>query len=294
MYMEAKDLQNLWNNPRDAVDRYRIVTAAGPDLTSKMKLTTSEAYSTSYKRSITLSEARMIMQEVRRVAVTRDRYEIGNRRMSKWLRPWMTVPKIREFVPPAGDFGVGIEIEMGFTSQRSASTIAHKVKNWKYLALDWEGGSDPIEATFAPILYSKFGSRSQPVRYAKILKENTNLIYPHSENMSVGTHVNVSSGTTPIITSNHATRIRDISTIIRNSLTRDQKRKYFGRSAPYGYMYIRGNFVECKMFNSVPDPAVLRRYVHVAVALVKLGLDSNEEITTENVINVLEQAYNKR
>ena len=46
----------------------------------------------------------------------------------KWYRPWDVVPKLRDFQAPEGDYGIGVEVEMGFRSERAAQTIANKSK----------------------------------------------------------------------------------------------------------------------------------------------------------------------
>ena len=40
--------------------------------------------------------------------------------VTKWLRPWDVVPKLKNFWPEADDFGVGVEIEYGFCSEEDA------------------------------------------------------------------------------------------------------------------------------------------------------------------------------
>ena len=49
--------------------------------------------------------------------------------VGKWYRPWFVVPKLRDFAPPEGDYGIGVEIELGFNTLEDAKFVANKVKN---------------------------------------------------------------------------------------------------------------------------------------------------------------------
>lgn len=207
----------------------------------------------------------------------------------KWYRPWDVVPKLRDFIPPEGDYGVGIEVEMGFVSRQAAQTIAKAVSKWKYVALDIEGGEHPIEATFPPVLYSKLSSKSQVFRYLKLLRDNINLVHPHGPNNFVGTHVNVSKGGVPNVYI-FSYRADDVSSIIF-SLPTELKHKYFGRN-PYGGANAMGTYFEFKLFDSTVDSKVLRRNINVAVALTDL-ICADTPISVETVVDALETGYNK-
>lgn len=293
MFMFASDLHNFYNNPDNA--HYRYIIARGvkcPKLARKMQVGTDRFGRSNYKASISLNEARAILRDVRKTVVSRNRDDLHRHGLGKWIRPWTVVPRLANFNVPVGDFGVGLEIERGFVNVQAARTIAEKVQNWHYLALDYEGGHTPIEATFAPILYSKFNSRSQPIRYTKLLQENSHLLVDHPEDGSaVGIHVNVSKGG---VSQYDHVRVRELVSVMHNHLTREEKLRYFGRRSPYGWMYTQGPFIECKMFNSVADPAAVYRYVDVAVALVDLVTKREEQLSLSNIRRVLEEAYNKR
>lgn len=293
MFMFAADLQNFYNNPSNVHRRAAVARSIKcTKLARKIDRGTDSYGYSLYKESISLQEARAILRDVRKTVVSRDRNDLYRHGLSKWIRPWEAVPRLANFRVPVGDFGVGLEIERGFVDVEAASTIAKKVQNWHYLALDYEGGHTPIEATFAPILYSKFNSRSQPIRYTKLLQENSQLLVDHPEQSSaVGIHVNVSKGG---VSGFNSVRLRALVSLMYHDLTREEKRKYFGRGNPYGWMYNQEAFIECKMFNSVADPAAVYRYVDVAVALVDLVTKEEEPLSLSNVRRVLEEAYNKR
>jgi hypothetical protein len=208
----------------------------------------------------------------------------------KWHRPWDVVPKLREFSAPEGEYAVGIEVEMGFNTRADASFIAKKVQHWKYIALDFEGGDEPIEATFPPFLYNKMSSKCQPFRYLKLLSDNADKVEEHSEYDEVGTHVNVSKGGAVANTD----RVYAVKSVLEG-LSYDSKCKYFGRR-PYGYCNTyggNGKYIEFKLFNSTTDSKVLRKYIHVAVALADI-IYGDVDITQEVVIAALETAHSKR
>lgn len=240
---------------------------------------------------LTLKEARNIMRQVKRRMVARDvGYFDGRAGLTKWFRPWDVVPELKEFTPPEGDYGIGIEVELGFTSRANVQHIANIIKDWKYIALDEEGGSFPLEVTFPPLLYSKLSSKSQPMRYLKLLKENEARIYRHSPGNLVGTHVNVSKGGVSFARNSRVgamhSALSDLSTALEV--------KYFGRR-PYGYIYVQGGgkHLEFKLFDSTIDTAVLRRYIDISVALTDL-IAGTEEITHTSLVAALERGYNKR
>ena len=207
----------------------------------------------------------------------------------KWFRPWSVVPELTTWAPPVGDYGIGVEVEMGFNSREAAQAVAEKVHRWRNITLDFEGGSHPIEATFPPVLYSKFGPNSQASRYLKLLKNAGNDVRRHDPESCVGTHINVSKGGTTI----NYDKIRSINGMMEG-LLRSDKLKYFGREYPYGYGYVRGNntYVEWKMFNSTTDWKRLRQYVDIAVELVELATTSRR-ITPALVREALERGFNK-
>lgn len=223
----------------------------------------------------------------------------GSTYITKWYRPWDVVPRIRDFRTAPGDFGVGVEIEMGFQTREAASFIANKIKNWKYIAVDVEGGTHPIEATFPPFEYSKMTANHQPFRYLNLLKRHSDLLVRHHADSMVGTHVNVSSGSGVLYESRIGT-LRGLLYAYRLSPSlRDDAVKYFGR-IPYGSCSGQGydnttgrnKFVEYKLFNSTTDTKALRRYINIAVSLTEL-LVSDRPITQESVSEALEAGYNK-
>lgn len=209
--------------------------------------------------------------------------------VGKWTRPWDVVPAIKNFKPPVGDYGIGVEVEMGFTSLASAQHIAKLISNWRHIAIDEEGGRWPLEVTFPPLLYSKLSDKSQPCRYLQLLKKNSRKVDKHDRNHEVGTHVNVSKGG---VTRFCNWRIGDANEYLMDISWRDE-RKFFGRT-PYGYGNQDGKdgVLEWKLFNSVTDYKVLKRYINIAVALTDV-VASDVEITEEVVMNALNLGYNK-
>lgn len=209
----------------------------------------------------------------------------------KWWRPWQVVPSLRQWQAPAGDFGVGIEIELGFDNWYDVNGIMKAVRHWKYITMDFEGcGEYPIEATFPPVCYSKFGPKSQACRYLKLVDGKA--IQHHPGGM-VGTHINVSVGGRA-----HRDRTyrRDqVNNYIEYGgygFTSAHQEKYFGRQ-PYGGIRSAGTHYECKMFNSVTDWKVLRRYVDISIELIKL-IESEEAINASSVIAACERGYSLR
>lgn len=217
---------------------------------------------------------------------------------SKWLRPWEYIQSLKDFSPPDGDFGVGIEVEMGFRSLESCKFFSRALSKFKYVAIDREGpGTWPIEATFPPVLYSKFNSKCYAMRYLSLLHNNRDMVLNHLPTSHTGTHVNVSvpRGIRENFNSYHLARRLDDLNRFLGRLGSEDKRTYFGRS-PYGYGYTRGanedSFIEWKLFNSTTDPAVLKKYVDRAVALTKL-LYSRSAVTASSVLNALQNASKK-
>ena len=210
--------------------------------------------------------------------------------LGKIYRPWSIIPALRDFSPPEGDFGVGVEIEYGFTSNETAKTAMYHVRNWKHVALDREGGTHGVEATFPPILYSKLSKRDKPFRYLDYLAANPNMLSQHYG--AVGTHINVSASCR--IGGNRRESVNQVLAYLSEA----RKLKYFNRM-PYGYINSRsenadGNgYVEMKLFNSTTCSITLRRYINIAVSLVQL-ITSETPITETSVIEALEAGYNKR
>lgn len=210
--------------------------------------------------------------------------------LGKIYRPWNIVPALREFRAPEGDFGVGVEIEYGFVNNEAAKTVMYHVRNWKHVALDREGGYFGVETTFPPVLYSKISMRDKPFRYLQYLAANPRLLARHCG--SVGTHINVSAHNRI-----DGDRVRDVNGHLECLSITDNK-KYFNRN-PYGYINNRSEsqtsvgYVEMKLFNSTTCAVTLRRYINIAVSLVKL-LTSDAEITEDSVLLALEEGYNMR
>lgn len=210
--------------------------------------------------------------------------------LGKIQRPWSIIPALRDFSPPEGDFGVGVEIEYGFTSNNTAKVAMYHVRNWKHVALDREGGTYGVEATFPPILYSKLSKRDKPFRYLDFLAANPSILSRHYG--AVGTHINISAHTRI-----YEDRRETVNGILQR-LSHEQKLKYFNRT-PYGYINARSEssssvgYVEMKLFNSTTCSITLRRYINIAVSLVKL-MTSTEAITHDSVIAALEEGYSKR
>lgn len=247
---------------------------------------------------VSLKAAAKKLRLIKDAIVNRDEYaELDNsvdfygdceEYVYKWHRPWHVVPKLKNWRPPAGDYGIGVEIELGFNTASAARRVAQAVRNWRYVALDIEGPAYPIEATFPPFAYSKMDSKKQPFRYLKLLRERPDDIYQHDPASCTGTHINVSSQ----VTSYDSRRLERLRMAF-DSLSRSQNYKYFGRM-PYGYVnHYSGKYLEFKLFNSTTDSKVLRRYIHIAVALTELVI-SEREITRESVLDALEAGYNKR
>jgi hypothetical protein len=211
--------------------------------------------------------------------------------LSKWYRPWDVVPSLANIRAPEGDYLVGVEVERGFTSREAAQSIVEKIKNWKHIAVDIEGGTTPIEATFPPFLYSKMNSRRQVFRYLKLLRENENLLVQHT-NRSVGMHINVSKGG---VTFHDSYRAGQVSEVIENELGCADYTKYFDRR-PYGFCYVQqtdtNSYIEYKLFNSVTSNRKLRRFINTAVALTDL-ITGTEYINESSVRAALEIGYNK-
>lgn len=251
-------------------------------------------------RSLTRKQAAAILAAARKAIIAREPYVVvhGTRtehglpvtysfNAGKFIRPWHVVPKLRDFRPPQGDYGVGVEVEYGFRSHAAASTTVMHIKNWKYIAVDAEGGTYGVETTFAPVLYSKLNKKSQCFRYLDYLASSNDVI-EHDPTARVGTHVNVSAHTRL-----DGNRCESVASTIRHSLTQEAQIRFFGRPRPYGCGVVRDtvsghNYIEWKLFNSTTDSKKLREYINVAVSLTKL-VESDAAITTVSVIEACER-----
>jgi len=291
MFVSAKEFQRYINSDDDNASYYRIMAIA---LSTPNYLTYGGCSLKYHRRNhkVSLNAARKALARIKNSVVTREPTiripQGGSYSVVKWLRPWDAVPHLKRFEVPEGDYGIGVEVEYGFQTLDSARLIARTIKNWKYVALDFEGGMNGIETTFAPVLYSKLNKNSQCFRYLKLLQQNHNLLYNHDTRQMVGTHVNVSTH------DNAFYGISQMNGILRDQLTFDEKFKYFGRE-PYSYLHGQGRFIEFKLFNSVAEPDRLRQYIDEAVELTKLleCANSGPMFSVDNVRAALERGYNK-
>lgn len=212
--------------------------------------------------------------------------------LSKWTRPWEVVPELKQFKAPKGDYGVGIEIEMGFNSDKDATFFCEYMKDWKNVTFDREGGKYPIETTFPPTIYSEINSRYLPFRYLRYLTKNKDRVYKHDETAAVGTHINVSKG--GITNYNPNGRLTDLNNCLKNIIkNNDLNIKYFGRR-PYGLAFNQGKWVEFKLFNSQLSDKRLRQYIDIAVSLIDLVVGKTDTpMTLQNVHIALEEGFCK-
>ena len=278
MYVSAKELHREFN-PADSSMRLAI------------------QWSNRSRRPGLRVVAKRLRQIKQAILDREDDAEIGysHTSVTKWLRPWDVVPKLKNFWPEADDFGVGVEIEYGFCSDEDAQYVAKKVQHWKYITLDYEGGDFPIEATFPPVAYSKLSSRAQAMRYCKLLTQESHRTETHAPRDHVGTHVNVSKGSGVMALGTLRNRASNMTAVLYD-LDATELCKYFGR-IPYGYGYVRETsngryFIEWKLFNSTSEAATLKRYINIAVALTDL-MYSSQSITRESVMIALEYGYNR-
>lgn len=287
MYFSAKEFLDYLNRPQTNVCHKTTILLHNGILRSDYHLGGTYHHQVRANLpTLTLKHVRNYLRHMKKKVVERD-YEDGR---AKWHRPWEVVTELSKWQAPEGDYGIGIEVEYGFASTEAAQYIANKVKNWKYITLDFEGGRFPIEATFPPIAYTKFSSKCQAYRYLKLLQSMPDLLSSHTPTQGVGTHVNVSKGgITSYTTEHYLVRIRTINNILLHEVTVSEKRKYFGRE-PYGYLYNRSKFIEMKLFNSVADPKRLMQYVNIAVSIMEL-LTSSRELSATSVREALERGY---
>lgn len=210
----------------------------------------------------------------------------------KWIRPWDVVPELKKFKVPKNDFGVGIEVEMGFNKVEDAQFFCEFMKDWKHVTFDYEGGDIPIETTFPPMIYSEMNSRSLPFRYLRHLEKNKERVFPHSHTAGVGTHLNISKGGVTNYNPDH--RLEELNKCLQE-LVRNHTLayKYFGR-LPYGLAFNQSKWVEFKLFNSVTDQKRLRQYIDMAVNLVELVVGEQRlPITAQTVHIALEEGFCK-
>lgn len=237
---------------------------------------------------VSLNRIKKYVRACKKAIVAREEFAeaFGDVEVFKWWRPWEVVPSLKEFKAPDGEYAVGIEVEACFIDRGQA--VAKKVQHWKNIAIDFEGNSEMMEVTFPPTLYSKMSSKQQHFRYLNLLRKEATWKDHKDEDEFVGIHVNVSKGGKTV----YYYRVERLSYILRD-LTHSENLKYFGRE-PYSYANnYGGNYVEFKLFNSTTDAKVLRRYIHIAVALADI-IYGEQEITAELVRTALSTAYNKR
>lgn len=248
-----------------------------------------------FRGRVTLKHTRAYLKALKKDIADRTIQMSGSR---KFARPWSVVPALAQFTPPVGDFGIGVEVEMGFNSHEDAQFVAKHIANWHNVAIDYEGGEYPIEATFKPFLLSKMNKNTQALRYLDFLKANSDRVVNHSANRMVGTHINVSMGGARLDGQQaFQPRVRLLSSVLATmtGVPNELGRKYFGRQ-PYGYCNLRGNgrYVEYKLFNSQLDSKRLKQYINIAVELTRLLADQNVVINHDTVLAALEAGYNKK
>lgn len=242
---------------------------------------------------VSLNRVKAYVRACKKAIVEREQYVVGDEcsdggDVFKWYRPWQVVPSLKEFKAPDGEYAVGIEVEACFSDRGKA--VASKVQHWKNIAIDFEGEEEMMEVTFPPTLYSKMSSKQQHFRYIKLLSKDPTWLDHNDEDCDagfVGIHVNVSKGGCTV----SSTRVGQVTNGLRE-LSGEENLKYFGRD-PYSYANnYQGNYVEFKLFDSTTDPKVLRRYIHIAVALADI-IYGEQEINIDLVRSALSTAYNK-
>lgn len=243
---------------------------------------------------VSLNRIKAYVRACKKAIVNREQYASANDYSDgvdvfKWLRPWHVVPSLAEFKAPDGEYAVGVEVEACFSDRGKA--VANKVQHWKNIAIDFEGNAEMMEVTFPPTLYNKMSSKQQHFRYLKLLSKDSTWLDHNDEDCDagfVGIHVNVSKGGCDV----NYDRVGRVTDELRE-LSEEENLKYFGRE-PYSYANsYGGNYVEFKLFNSTTDSKVLRRYIHIAVALADI-IYGEQEITIDLVRSALSTAYNKR
>ncbi len=300
-YFSAQQYMNFLNSPGREYDRQavRAANAGQPGSINRYSYgAVAQRQRDQWSSApVTLDEAGIYLTHIKQVIVNRDwNNPINNyESLGKWHRPWDVVPELRDFQAPAGDWGVGIEVEMGFTTEAAAQSVARYIEDadWQYVTLDREGGRHPIEATFPPVYLSTIHD-SDVVKYLDYLATVPQLIVSHNSEAMVGTHVNVSPGAGMTL---YTERVDELCDILENGyLGRDNEVKYFGRR-PYGFAYGQGwsgngyKWVEYKLFNSQTDSRRLRQYINEAVAMTKLCCDPDRPMNSMELHLALEEAY---
>lgn len=252
-----------------------------------------------FRRAATPADSANIMRAVKDAIVSRrgsvyvDGETFG---VTKFYRPWDVVPELKNFTAPVGDFSIGIEVECGFNTITAARNLCRTIRNWRNIAIDAEGGTNGIETTFPPMLYSKLNMQSPCLKYIKLLETADR--YVHNPENYVGIHVNVGWNGIGNWTDAHLARQSELNTIIRGrgygsthpALSDEVHVKYFGR-CNHGCMYLQSRHLEFKLFDTVTDPKVVRRYIDTAVSLAALFKDESTPITAETVLAALERGY---
>lgn len=257
--------------------------------TAKQLVAASSQHSIAGQR-LSLSSAKSIIKETKTAILSRN-YAMP----FKWYRPWDVVPALKNFVPPEGDVGVGIEIEAGIRTEAAYCAMAKEVWKMRNVAIDREGsGSHGTEVTFPPMLLSKMTKDSRPFKYQRLLASlNNNVVFSDRD----GTHINISLpqfAARVLRAQEHTPNLFVYVRQILQALAPVEQAKYFGRR-PYGYCYNRGKYIEWKLFQSTTSIKQLQQYVRVAVALTAWMLDSwPADITLTKARTVLESAYNAK
>lgn len=282
MFFNATEVMRYLANPNDLYTAHTLreqLTRAAGEAAGELPFTKSTA-----KKGLDT-----IFQ-----AIKERRCEVNDVYITKFVRPWTVIPKYANFAVPENDFGVGIEIEMGFHSVSAARKVAAHVSRWKHIALDYEGPAEPIEVTFPPVLYSAL-NKCRAFDYLDFLKKREELVYKHDPGSSTGTHINVSFlGIEDKLRG--WIKVDRINSVLYDLPEKD-KDKYFGRM-PYGYGYDCCSYVEWKLFNSQLSSERLLQYVDIAVELTRLLQDDNiagysNNSMKEKVMFALEEGYNK-
>lgn len=246
--------------------------------------------------TVTLQQAADYLRRAKQAIISRTyRLEGGGTVSTKWYRPWDIVPALANWRPPQGDYGVGVEIEMGFRSDAHAARIAEQCKNWRYVTADREGGSTPIEMTFPPVKYSSLNlKRSAMFRYLDLLTANREIVVQHSPASMVGTHINVS---TPNDNRHVAERMSTLGGYFITNMSGAEQQRYFGRR-PYGQIYRHTNngngatFYELKLFNSTIDKTKLAEYINIGISILQLA-ESPLALNHTNIIAALQRGKDK-
>lgn len=219
-------------------------------------------------RAVSLYAVKKYMSMCKKAIVERNSAGPVFSVVHKWHRPYNIIPEYRNYTPPHNEFAIGVEVEYGFRSLDCAKHIANLISRWKYISIDREGGTYPLEVSFLPIPASKFNGKCQAARYIKLLAAHDDLVYKHSPGSRVGTHFNVSYGGS---TSNLDSNIIVIVNYLRR-LNVSCNIKYFNR-VPYGFVYKRislGSYwLEMKLFNSTTNINDFMKYKAVALQIAK-------------------------